>query len=220
MTYVSWAIAYEGPSDGAYFEILIPRTLEEVGRHGTRPLLIPAAPAVTLSHRAVEKIVEEACNAREAFHVVFIHADTGGRNLEKSIEARSCAVCKAMNERCDWPLKRCVVIAPRHETEAWILADDNAITSALGYSGSAKSIGLPITAKEAEKITDPKSVLEKAVKAVRGRHRSISVGQMYAAIAQRQSFDRLRQARSFLAFETDLQNALIDLGWVQALTSR
>ena len=117
-----------------------------------------------------------------------------------------------MHEKCDWPPVRCITISPRHETEAWILADSQAVTSALGYNGSPDSIGLPTSAAEAERLADPKAVLSGAVAQVRGRRRHIDVKQMFAAIAQRQSFAALRQTRSFAAFEASLLAALTDLG--------
>jgi hypothetical protein len=78
-------------------------------------------------------VAREACKAADAFFFIFIHADTGGRDLAAGISARSRSYCEAMRELCGWPATRCIVISPRHETEAWILADAEAITATLGY---------------------------------------------------------------------------------------
>jgi hypothetical protein len=213
MTYLSWAVLYEGDTDAAYFDLLIPRLMDEIVMvHGTRHSNIPAAPALRLRREAVGKVAKEACQAREAFYLVFIHADTGGRNVEPGLEKRSGAYCEAMRELCEWPPVRCITISPRHETEAWILADSQAVTSALGYIGSPDSIGLPVNAAQAERLDDPKAVLSRAVGQVRGRRRNFDVKQIFAAIAQRQSFTALRQTRSFTAFEASLLVALADLG--------
>jgi hypothetical protein len=94
-----------------------------------------------------------------------------------------------------------------------LLADPAAVTDALGYRGSAQSVGLPTTAQAAERLTDPKHVLECAVRSVRGpRSKSANVRNLYAAIAQRQSLDALRQASSFADFEAKLRGALAHLG--------
>jgi hypothetical protein len=215
MTYLSWAVLYEGETDAAYFDLLIPRLMDEIVMiHGTRHSTIPATPALRLRRAAVDKVAKEACDAREAFHLVFIHADAGGRNLEHGLETRSGAYCEAMHELCEWPHARCVTISPRHETEAWILADSQAVTSALGYIGSPDSIGLPVNAAQAERLDDPKAVLERAVGRVRGRRRHFDVKQIFPAIAQRQSFATLRQTKSFITFETSLLEALTDLGCI------
>lgn len=215
MTYVSWAAFYEGVTDQAYFELLIPRVMEDIVRRlGTRHSTIPATPAVTLQRGPVENVAKEACMARDAFHLVFIHADTGGRSLEAGLEERSVRYCEAMHALCDLPMVRCITIAPRHETEAWVLADPQAVTAALGYLGSSVSIGLPGNATEAERLGDPKKVLAAAVNKVRGRRGPFNVKQIFPAIAQRQSLANLRHSRSFVTFESGLRAALTDLGCI------
>lgn len=215
MTYVTWAALYEGNTDAAYFEVLFPRLMENIVR--SRPIGnsdIAAFPAVRLQRGEVGKVAQEACANREAFHLVFIHADTGGRGLQTSIQTRGTSYCEAMQALCDWPPDRCISVLPRQETEAWILADSMAVTAALGYRGSPASVGLPANAGEAERLSDPKAVLASALVQVRGRRRPLDVQQLFPAIAQRQSWDLLREAPSFRAFEAQLVSALADLGCI------
>ena len=216
MTYVGWAVLYEGATDQAYFDVIIPRLMEDIILlHGTRHATIPIAPAVGLKRGSVEAVAREACAASEAFHLVFIHADTGGRGLETRLDERSYAYCGAMNDLCDWPPARCVPVLPRHETEAWVLADPQAVTAALGYNGSPNSIGLPADAIEAGGLVDPKAILAAAIAAVRGRRREGDVKQIMAAIAQKQSLAELRRSTSFSAFEAKLFAGLASLGCVK-----
>ena len=57
MTHVSWAALYEGATDQAYFELLIPRVMEEIIMlHGTRHSTIPPAPAVILKRAAIDRL--------------------------------------------------------------------------------------------------------------------------------------------------------------------
>jgi hypothetical protein len=213
MTYLCWAALYEGATDQAYFELLIPRVMEEiVMRHGTRHSTIPPAPSIRLHRGTIDVVAREACAARDAFHLVFIHADTGGRALEAGLETRSIRYCEAMHEECGYPAVRCITLSPRHETEAWMLADPQAVTGALGYLGSPALIGLPSDASQAERLSDPKAALAAAMSLVRGRRRRADVTQIVPAIAQRQSLNKLRRSRSFSAFEADLLAALADLG--------
>ncbi|MGJ0621447.1 MAG: hypothetical protein ACR65Z_12155 [Methylocystis sp.] len=214
MTYISWAAMYEGASDKAYLEVLLPRVIQEmVFSHGVRKTTVPDAAAVTIARGPIDEAAREICEAIEAFHLIFIHSDTGGRNLETGIDARSCAYCAAIHVNCDLPIERCIIVAPRHETEAWILADPCAVIAALGWRGSATSIGLPSDGAAAERLTDPKRTLEGAVREVRGRRRS-NPHQLFAAIAQRQALNELRRAASFRSFEAALYCALADLGCV------
>lgn len=216
MTYVGWAALYEGTSDAAYFEVLLPRVMNDLAlTRGTRHSTIPDSPAILLTRADVDTVAEEACNAVDAFHLVFIHADTGGRAQAEGIAARSIAYCEAMNARCGWPPARCITIEPCHETEAWLLCDPDAVTGALGFRGNAADVGLPANANAAERIADPKAVLKEAVVTIRGRRRSESTSALYPAIAQRQSLAALRASRSFRAFEDRLVAAMRDLGCLQ-----
>lgn len=160
MIYLSWAVLYEGTTDQAYFDVLIPRLMEELTRlHGTRTVIVPSGPTIVLHRRDIEQVAREACEAREAFHLMFVHADTGGRELEADVDARSLRYCEAMHAICMWPPQRCIAVMPRHETEAWMLGDSAAIADALGYRGNPSDLGLPSDAEEAERLPDPKQVL-------------------------------------------------------------
>jgi len=211
--HMGWAALYEGGIDEAYLGQLIPRLLSEVVLHeGIRNVTIPPEPAIALRRQSAEEVAREACAARDAFHIVFVHADTGGRSQEANPELRSTQYCEAMHKLCCWPPVRCVAISPRHETEAWMLADPLAVTEALGYRGAPNVIGLPADATQAERLVDPKAVLAAAMTEVRGRRRSPEIRQIVPAIVQRQSFARLRQSKSFITFEAAVRAALEDLG--------
>ncbi len=200
MIYLSWAAMHEGATDKAYFDIIIPMLMEDLVRtRGVRNVTVPLASAIDLgrSGRAVLEVAQQLCEERAAFHIAFIHADTGGRALEANIEHRSEAYRQAAFALCGFPLERCVIIAPRHETEAWMLADREAVGAALGYNGDLGALGLPADAREAERLVDPKATLDRAIRDVRGRRSPPNVHQIIPAIAQRQRLDRLRVSLSF-----------------------
>lgn len=208
---------HEGPTDEAYFNILIPILMEDiVRRRGTRNVTVPQTSAVKLGKngRSIQEVAMEICKEKEAFHILFIYADTGGRSLEAGMEQRSVAYRRAAHELCGFPSVRCVIIAPRHETEAWMLADPDAVGGALGFRGNLETIGLPASAAEAEQLIDPKFALNQAINRVRGRRSRVNVEQMISAIAHRQSLNRLRPSTSFGTFEGTLIEALINLGCV------
>ncbi len=212
MTYVAWAVLYEGDTDAAYFDILIPRLMEELVTSSRKSSTIPLAPAIRFRRSSLENIAEEAYRTKDAFHLIFIHADTGGRALEQGMYHRGEAYCAAIRARCAWPNDRCIIIAPRHETEAWILADPDAVINTLGYTGSPASLGLPQNGAAAERLSDPKAILQSAVTQVRKRRRAFEAAQIYPAIAQRQRFSELRNANSFRNFENYVRIALQTLG--------
>lgn len=211
MRYLSWAAFYEGATDSLYLDVLIPRLIRDlIAREGADLVEVPDIPAAKFGRRgrSVESVSAEACDFRDAFDVIFIHADTGGRALEERVAQRSDSYCIALRARCDWPDDQCVTLTPRHETEAWILADGMAVTAALGYAGDPGEVGLPGDAKAAERLADPKAVLIAAVEEVSGRRRKHLVENIFPAIGQRQQLDVLRHSRSFTQFEDRLRKCL------------
>lgn len=217
MTIVSWTAFYEGASDRSYFDILLPRVMQEIVRFdGLREITIPGEAVVPLGSRSrtVNAVANEICAGSGAYYIVFIHADRGGRNIRKSLDNRSLNYCAEANRICDWQLDRCITITPSHETEAWALSDPIAVLNALGYRGSALSLGLPNDARSAERLSDPKMVLENAVRTVRGRRASRGASQLLPAIARNQSIEALRLSQSFQDFEVRLRRALVSLGCI------
>lgn len=211
--YLSWAAHYEGDSDSEYFDVLIPRVIRRLAKGGKQLVDVPDRPALRIgrSDRTVQAVAAEACAARSAFHLLFIHADAGGRGLEAALANRSGAYCQAMHERCKYSLARCIRMTPRLEMEAWALSDPTAVLSALGYRGNPADLQLPADAQAAEAEVDPKSVLRSAVRRARGSRRRRSAPPL-AAIAQNQSIDALDRSISFKAFLQNLQEGLQDLG--------
>lgn len=216
MKYLSWATFYEGNSDEHYFDVLIYRLLDDIfGRLGADIIEFPLRPTCRFGryNRTVDVVAKEACEMKNALDLVFFHADTGGRSLNQGIASRSQAYCDAMLELCDWPLNRSITILPSKETEAWVLADCQAVLDACGYKGTANSLGLPSNAPAAERLADPKKTLLDAVSEARGR-RKHNLPAIFVSIAQRQSFGELRRSASFAAFETRLTTSLGELGYL------
>jgi hypothetical protein len=217
MIYVAWASLYEGSSDVGYFDILIPRLMEDLlARRGRQSAVVPATPSIRLgsTNRSVAAVAAEMCKSREAFHVIFIHADTGGRSQEEKIDSRTVEYCEEAHRQCQWRTDRCIYLKPRHEMEAWALSDPAAVLKAFGYIGPANDLGLPADGKAAERLADPKIVLRNAAEKVRGRRRPGRTAVPFAAIAQNQSLNALRNCDSFGEFEANLESAFVTLGWV------
>ena len=217
--YLAYALFCEGPSDYSYFEVLLPRVIEStVLRVGRVPVDVPERPAVRLGRRgrAVEAVAAEACDHLEAFHVVFVHADTGGRGQLATVGHRSRAYCEKMHDLCELPSGRCVLLRPASMTESWALADPQAVLDTLGYRGTPSELGLPADAERAEEHPNPKTCLDSALRRVRGTRRSHG-DTLLPAIAQRQSIDALGRSKSFREFEDSLQGALHDLGLLEAI---
>ena len=121
--YLAYALFCEGASDYSYFEVLVPRVIEStVLKAGRTPVDVPERPSLRLGRkgRSVEAVAREACDGREAFHVVFVHADTGGRGQRATLPERSTAYfCVGVPTRHEaHPMRRYSVIRvrPRRRT--------------------------------------------------------------------------------------------------------
>lgn len=217
MTYISWAALYEGAHDSEYFNILIPKLMEEIViEERVRDADIPLDPVAIFGRngREIDSVTREICENKNSIHIVFIHADTGGRGLEENIKSRSQVYVDRAKELCGFNEDRCVLLLPRHETEAWALSDPAALASALGYRGNMATLGAPASAAQAEANPDPKQTLVSIVESAQ-RGRRADIRRILPSIAQYQSIEALRGSRSFRDFDMRLRLALKSLGFAR-----
>ncbi len=213
MKYLGWGVFYEGRSDAPYLDVIIPRIIRDVIATGDGDSIIevPDQPSVRLglTSREVTNVAKEACEFFEAFEIVFVHSDTGGRGLQATLACRSTAYCEAMHAECDLEAFRCICLTPRHETEAWILADGSAVLGSVGIEGDPQAYGLPASPQEAERLVDPKRVLNDALDAMNVRPRSRNLDLLFPTIANRQRLSELYRAQSIRNFRDGVRAALI-----------
>lgn len=215
MIYVAWSVLYEGESDRRYFDVLIPRIIESILlERGRTSFAVPDAPAMSFKRGSNELIAQQICDSSDAFYLVFVHSDTGGRAQEAGIQDRGGDVGRLAFELCGFEQERVVLVAPRHEMESWALADPHAVCSTLGYRGDFRDLALPSNAQAAEALGDPKAVLESAMRLTRGRRRPISADRLLPVIAQEQDLRVLQGSQSFRNFYEAVYAALKSLGSV------
>lgn len=211
--YLSWATFFEGGTDDQYFNVIIPKILEEILRtRGRRPYDVALAPSVEFSRysREFEVAAQKICEREQEFHILFLHADTGGRALENQIHNRRESLVRLCTELCQLNERRFVFLSPKKELEAWALSDPKAIATALGVRQLVDE-RLPASAVQAERLDDPKALLHALVSAQTRR----GSPQILVRIAQEHDLAVLRRLPSFKAFEESLCNALTDMGCLE-----
>ena len=216
--FVSWASIYEGSSDATYFGTLIPRVINDILlARARRPVDVASFPSLEFGARgkSLEEIAREICEGQEAFHLLFSHADTGGRSQEVSAVDRAMAYARAASDLCGFETEKCFPILPRKEMESWALADSGAVSTALGYKGNPSDLGLPTSAQAAERLPDPKLTLHQAISSVKKRVRPRDSARLLASVAQIQSLSVLRGCRSFGEFEASLIGRLDSEGFLR-----
>lgn len=212
MTYLGWAIFAEGKSDIEYLSVIIPRVIGHIisfkkGGMAT----IPEVPSVIFGQagRSFDVVSKEICDAKDAFFLLFVHGDTGGRNLQQSVDDRTTSLVDRCYELCGVDRDRCVLIRPKQETEAWCLADIKALRSTFNLSDNFDFVEIPENPALLEAIADPKSLMKRTVERADRRTRRVP----YAAISSNQNINTLLLVPSFKQFFDDLTKALSTFGY-------
>ena len=216
MNYLAWALFAEGPTDIHYLETLLPRIVLHLVQETDGPeAMVPDYPVDVfgVGCRDLDAAAAKICMATNAFQLLFVHGDTGSPAQEQHLSNRTCALCVRVENECGLIRDRCVIVAPRRETEAWCLVDKAAIRSACGVGEGFDLSFVPDSANAIESIHDPKAIMKQIQKALSGGKRRRNPPVPYANLGQMQDLDRLRILPSFRAFEVELIDALKTLGY-------
>lgn len=216
MTYLAWALFAEGQTDIRYLETLIPRLILDLPSRTQGPqAVVPDNPVDVfgVANRNLGQEAAKICRASDAFQLLFVHGDTGSPAQEENLASRTCALCELVNNGCGLIRDRCIVVAPRRETEAWCLADKTAIRSAFGVGANLDLSFVPDAPAAIESLPDPKAVLGQIQDSMRGNARRRRPQVPYGSLGQMQGLDHLRALPSFRAFEEQLVRALRTLGY-------
>ncbi|QRI65104.1 hypothetical protein JQ506_09060 [Shinella sp. PSBB067] len=213
--YLSWSAFYEGATDAQYFNVLIPRVLDDIIRGcGKRPCDVAEFPAVEfgIGERSFESVAKQICARKNEFHIIFVHADLGGRGQAVNVAQRREKLIQKAKEMCGFDPRVAVMLSPEKELEAWALSDVAAVKAALGVNAVPGNL-MPATPAAAERLLDPKANFDEIVKSVI-RKRSVA-RQILVRIAQEQSIRELRRSSSFKAFEACLREVLGHHGFIR-----
>ena len=218
MKYLGWSVFYEGKSDAYYLDVLIPKILREIigNSEGEHIVEVPDQPSIVMGQngREIDSVATEACKFFESYEILFIHSDQGGRGLQGTLYARSAAYCEAIRAKCDITNARCICITPKHEIEAWVLADHQAVLDAVGIVGNPTDYGLPSTPRQAERLENPKETLMASLNKMRIRKRKQDVEFLFPAIANRQNLQKLYRIDAIGSLRDSLRRSLIELGFI------
>lgn len=214
MQYLGLALYAEGPTDYYFLLPLLQRLCEDIcTREASASVEINEV--LALDHPVgVEneprdvRILEAAKTAQGAWTVLFVHAD--GANDPARARAQQADPALARLQEEFGPCGLGVAVVPVRETEAWAIADGEALRQVLGTTLADGDLGLPTAAHQVEGVTDPKKTLNDAFHATRpsGSRRARGVSPYLSALGEQISLDRLRRLEAFVAFETELKSVL------------
>ena len=222
MTDLVMAIYAEGRADETFLPIIVQRGAEQILAQRGRTVVDVLEPIV-LNHsidRAfptrAERILEAARRAA-GYHALVVHADADHPTRERALQERFmpglervCQAQQALERVCD----KLVPMIPVQMTEAWMLADPEALRAVVGTRASVGDLGLPAHAREVESDPDPQRTLAEAVRnalAPRPRRRRIVTGDIFEPLARQINLERLGTVPAYQQFASDLTDTLIAL---------
>ncbi len=211
------ALYAEGRSDARFLQPLLQRACTQMClTQGHQPVEVSDVIDLqdlptTRGQPREQRIAAAARDARDAWSVLFIHADADSD--EQRALAERVQPARALLE-AEWGAQS-VAVVPVRMTEAWVLADSQAVRSAFGTTRSFQELGLAeANAHGADNLTNPKATLEAAFRASRGKRRATSVSPYLGLIGETSSFDQLRRLAAYRRTEAELQVALQTLGFI------
>jgi hypothetical protein len=213
LRYLGLALHCEGSTDRRFLEPVIRRALLRLVAEHCSTAVDVAEQFVDLaaSSRELEHVASRIIETAAAVDLVFVHAD-GGNNPERARTERfDPIVDRIRGGDGELPLTL-VAVVPVRETEAWLLADPDAIRRAFGTTRSIDELGLRAHAGDVEHVPDPKATLAEAFQRAVGprRRRRLSRGyqSFLALLGEQIALSRLEDVPAFRQFEADLITAL------------
>jgi len=223
MRYLGLALFAEGPTDHAFLRPLLRRLCEHLCLAlGKEPMEISEVLELHSLVKAKEadratRIQKAAERSEGAWTVLFIHADGSG-DADTARRTQIEPGCELIANIIKVSTGRTVAVVPVRETEAWSIADGDALRIVFGSKKSNAELGVPTRPQDVEAVLDPKQTLRAAYNTVlgwrRGRRRR-KVSSMLEPLGEQVSFDVLARVPAFLRLQQDLVEALSFLGYIQ-----
>lgn len=209
MKYLGVALFAEGPTDHRFLSPLLIRTCEAVCLEMADERVEIGGMVELHSFRdgpRGERIADSALEAAPAWHILFVHTDGGGdwdvAWRERVYPAAELLAKKLVSDH------DVVAVVPVRETEAWILADPEALREVFGLASWPAGTKLIQKPGDVEALADPKGTLEEIYSCIR---RSGNVKKYFELLGERISLLQLAAVPAFARFRADLIEALVRL---------
>lgn len=195
MRYLTSALVSEGSTDDRFLPRLLGRAMTDlcltnfantVDVADVQPLRARRGPS------SVDEVLDLVDRNAASFLLIFFHRDCGP-NADRVEQQWLAPIRQRWGDRRE----RLVPVVPVRETEAWLLADGDALRNAFGVrSWSDADLGLPPRPRDVETIPEPKRVLNDIVARV-----SRSAHDHFEQLGEMVSLERLGQVPAYQPME-------------------
>ncbi len=219
MAYLNLALYAEGSTDYRLLTPLLRRLTEDLCLKEASLVVEVAeimgidAPRKFQSEDRATRLLEAARGFWGGACIFFIHTDGAGAPQTSIAEKVEPGMRRIQGE-----LKggACVAVVPVRETEAWALADGDALRKAFGTTLEDRALHVPKRPRDVESIIDPKRLLDEAYAAVLtpSRRRRSKASDFFERIGESADLAVLELVPSFAVLKEDLLRALQSLGLV------
>ena len=218
MKQLAMALFAEGSADHQFIRIVAQRTAERILNQYSSMLVDVLDPHIVerSQGRQASKILD-AAYASYGFHLLLVHADADARTRDAALADRIepgrqlvLLASKDGEKVCD----SVVPVIPIQMTEAWMMADSDALIAVIGTQASQTDLELPSRPLQVESLADPKLKLRDVLgiaqsRRPRRRRRELKISDLYEPLARMVRLDRLKLVPAYLRFHEDLTQALM-----------
>jgi len=201
----------EGTTDHNFLGPLLHRAVDDIClREAKGSVIVSDVMRIDVRQRDDEDYFQAAARvAREnagGYHIMFLHRDSGGAGQQ----ARPIVMDRLFSSvAAGVPDRSQVRVVPVQETEAWALADGDALRQVFRVRMSDAELGIPRTPVMVEGVEGPKERLATVYgRTLTPRRRRRDVSAFLPAIALSVEIGRLRAVPAFKAWEQATTDAL------------
>lgn len=208
----------EGSTDVRFLRKIIERSFEEIAyecQGDVEPVVWPLEVKKTdlsfseYALKAAQQGVEEI-----GMMILCIHSDADDATNQNVLDnkiAPARELIKAQSD--DTTCKILVPAIPVQMMESWMLADKDLLKNEIGTTKTDNELGIN---RSPESITDPKSVIEEAIRIARQektrrRRKELRISDLYLPVGQKVSIDKLKELPSYRRFQEDIRQAYREL---------
>ena len=225
MRTMTLALYAEGSTDGDFLPKIIERTAKNIlAQHSSQSIQVRLP--YSKWNKPVDIVKRDQCIlyiARETsiYDALIIHSDGDHRGYEQTLSELFEPGKKLVLEAKDKAEEICsdlVPLIPVRMTEAWMLADPDALCTVLGKKAEARVLGIPTKAKLVEKELKPKKTLEQIIQAAypqQSRDWKYFKLKLYKELGSEISLTRLNEVPSYHQFVEDMTTVLQALNFIQ-----
>ena len=225
MQTVTLALYAEGSTDGNFLPNIIERTTKSILSQRSSQSTQVRLP-YSKWNKPVDIVKRDQCIlhiARETaiYDALIIHSDGDNRGYEQTLIELFQPGKKLVLDAKDRNEDICadlVPLIPVRMTEAWMLADPDALCTVLGKKVEARALGIPTKAKLVEKDLKPKKTLDLIIQAAypqQSRNWKRFKAKLYQELGSAIDLKRLSEVDSYQQFVKDITATLQTLNFLQ-----